>query len=372
MRERVDVFVRGKIISDWKTVSVSRSIDSASGQFEITSPSRSPYPLAPGDPVEIYAGDDLLLRGHADLVERSISAKQAGVRIAGRDNTADLVDCSAADNPSEWADILLPALARQIAAPFNVSVDDFSGPKAPFEVFHLRPGDTAWALIERACRLRGVLVYPDGTGRLVLREAGRDISEFELVLGENLVAATFTGDDSQRFRTYTVRGQRTGSDAAFGDMVARVEGEAGDLGARGGRELVIIAEATVTNQTAKERAQWEATVRAANAVRFEGTLTDWRKDPSDAKSALWTVNELVAVRAPELSMDGYLLVRAVTFKQSEAAQSTELSLVRRDAYQPQPDLQAEDDALKTWIDGTTELEGEPDDTSLEGDVEPFE
>jgi prophage tail gpP-like protein len=371
MRETLEVFVRGKVLSDWKSVSVSRSLDTASGQFEISSPARAPYPLAPGDAVEIYAGEDLLLRGHADLVERSIGSSEAGVRIAGRDNTADLVDCSAADNPSEWADILLPALVRSIAFPFNVAVDDLSAPKAPFEIFHLRPGDTAWALIERACRLRGVLCYSDGTGRLVLREPGRDISEFELVLGDNLSAARFTGDDSQRFSTYTVRGQRTGSDAAFGDIVARVEGSATDAGARGGRHLVVIAESTVTNQTAQERAQWEASVRAANAVRFDATLKDWRKDPSDSKSPLWAINELVAVRAAELSMDGYLLVRTVTLTQDETGQSAELSLVRRDAYQPQPDLSLEDDALKSWLEETTDLESEPDDVEVD-DGERFE
>lgn len=361
MPERIEVLVRGKLLSDWQSVEISRAVDAASGSFEITSPARNPYPLAPGDEVEIYCTDELVLRGHVDVVERSLSGSQRSVRFSGRDRTADLVDCSARNEPGEWTNILLPDLVRAIASPFNVGVDATAGPRAPFETFHLRPGDSAWNAIERACRLRGVLVYGDGTGRLVIREAGRDLSDAELIEGENLLTATFTADDSERFRTYLVLGQRPGSDLVFGDQAALVEGSAEDAGARASRSLVIVAEASVTNQTAQERAQWEATVRAARAVRVDAAAPGWRQAPLGRPGRLWTINEQVPVRAPSIDLDRYLLVRSLRLRQTAGLEQAEMQLVRPDAYQPQPVLPEAEDPLAEYLRATAEGESLPDD-----------
>jgi len=176
-----------------------------------------------------------------------------------------------------------------------------------------------------------------------------------------VLAATFTVDDTERHRTYIVQGQRPGSDLGYGDSVALVEGRASDLGARAQRQLLILAEATVTNQTAAERAQWESTVRAARAVRVNVTVNGWRQQISQAPGRLWTFNEQVAVRCPSLDLDRYLLVRAVTFTHTAQREVCELELVREDAYQVQPNLSLEDDALSEWLQNTSAGEDLPDD-----------
>lgn len=370
MREELEVYVRGKILTNWTSAAIHRSIDQAAGSFRVRSPGRSPFPIAPGDRVEISAGGDLLLVGHADRIQRSTGPDAREVVIEGRDRTADLVDCSPADDPSEWVNIDLPSLVAAIAGQFGIQVDYRAGPKPNLERVRPRPGDTAWAIIERACRLRGVLVYGDGTGRLVVREGGRDVSDVELVEGENLRSATFTADDSMRFRTYTVRGQRPGTDQAWGDLVTRVEGSATDLGARGGRRLVLIAEGLVTNQTSTERAQWEATVRAAAAGRVDALLGDWRRDPDRGDLRLWALNEQVPLRAPGIDVDGYMLVRDIGLEQTADSQGCFLGLVRPDAYKPAPVLETDDDALSQWLRRTADLEAAPDDAGLDDMLEP--
>lgn len=363
MGELIEVLVRGKMLSSWESVSVTRSIDSAAGVFEVAGPGRSPYPVGPGDPVQVYASGELLLSGHVDEIERSLTGRGATVRFAGRDRSADLVDCTA--KGSGWQNVGLVELVQALAAPFGVVVENAAGPRPAFETFQVRPGETAWAALERACRLRGVLVFPDGTGRLVLQEAGRELADIELVEGLNLVGATFSRNDAERFSVYTVLGQRQGADGLTAEAAALVTGAATDDGARGGRELVILAEATVTAQTAEERARWEATVRAARAVQVLATVNGWRQAPDAAPGRLWRLNEQVAVRAPTLDLDRYLLVRAITFTKSGAGERTQLELVRRDAFQPQPNLEAEDDPTAEWLEHTTQGELEPDDPELD-------
>lgn len=361
MPEKLDVLARGKLLSGWRSVSITRGIDTASGTFVIECLPRVPFPLVTDDEIEIYAGSDLLLKGHVDRIERTLSDSQRSARILGRDATADLVDCSAADEPVEWENVALEDLAREIAGAFGLSVDYTAGPRAPFATFRKRPGDTPWALIERACRLRGVLSYTEGDGRLVIREAGRDIADVEIVQGVNLRSGTFVADSSQRFRFYTVRGQHPGGDSYSDDFAALVSGEATDLGGRAGRRLVVQAESNVTNQTAAERAQWEAIVRATNAANLLASLSGWRQGGKPGDGPLWTVNQQVAVRAPGLDLDGYLLLRQATFTQDESSEGCELELVRPDAYRPQPDLPVQDDIMQGWLKATEQGETEPDD-----------
>lgn len=351
--------MRGKMLTGWGSVSITRSIDSAAGAFEVSGPGRSPYPVGPGDPVQVYANGSLMLSGHVEQIERSLTGRSSSVRFSGRDRTADLVDCTA--KGSGWQNVDLLLLLQELASPYAITVENAAGPRAKFATFQLRPGETAWAAMERACRLRGVLMFPDGTGRLVLQEPGRNVADIELVEGVNLMRATFSRNDAERFAVYTVLGQRQGDDGTFADAAALVTGAATDSGARGGRELVIIAEATVDSQTAEERARWEATVRAARAVRVLAAVPGWRQSPDAGDGRLWTINEQVAVRAPSLDLDRYLLVRTLTLTQDQAGERAEFELVRHDAFQPNPDLDAEDDPTAEWLRHTTQLEAEPDD-----------
>lgn len=360
MTERVSIEVRGKLFEGWTSVELTRSIETASGVFEIESPGRPAYPLTPGDAVSIFSNDELILKGHIDEIERELDGDSSSVRMVGRDLAGDLVDCSAKDSPTEWRDVYLPVLVAAIATPFGVQIDDQSFPTDPFPLFRKRPGDTAWALIERACRLRGILVYSDGTGSLVLREPGVGFTDCELVEGDNLESASYTTNDSQRFGTYRVLAQRPGSDAAWGDLIVGIEGRATDSGVRSTRSLTVIAEAGMTNQTAEERAQWEATVRAARAARMRTRVSGWREFRDVADSKLWAPNRQIVVRSPELDLDRYLLITTVTFRQEGELEQTNLELSRADAFKRQPDLSAEDDISSDWKRGANAGEGDGD------------
>lgn len=363
MPELLEVLVRGKMLTGWVSVSITRSIDSAAGAFEVSGPGRSPYPVGPGDPVQIYASGSLLLSGHVEQIDRSLTGRSSNVQFSGRDRSADLVDCTA--KGSGWRNVDLVVLLQELASPYAVTVENAAGPRAAFDTFQVRPGETAWAAMERACRLRGVLMFPDGTGRLVIQEPGRNLADIELVEGLNLMRATFSRNDAERFAVYTVLGQRQGDDGTFADAAALVTGGATDSGARGGRELVIIAEATVDSQTAQERARWEATVRAARAVRVLAAAPGWRQAPDAGEGRLWTINEQVAVRSPSLDLDRYLLVRTLRLVQDSEGERAEFELVRQDAFQPSPDLQADDDPAAEWLQHTSALEAEPDDIELD-------
>jgi prophage tail gpP-like protein len=110
----------------------------------------------------VAVGGQALIEGFVDAVEPSCDATSHGVRVSGRDSAGDLVDCSA--EPGEWHGQPLSQLVSAIGAPFGLRVSAETSLDAPFERFRIQEGETAWAAIERACQMRGVLCLSDGLG----------------------------------------------------------------------------------------------------------------------------------------------------------------------------------------------------------------
>lgn len=364
--------VGGREFSGWEKVRVERALDSASGQFQLTASSEGgAFPIKPGELVQVRIGRpstyskvqatrpardallEILATGQVDLLRASLGPSTRTFTLGGRDATADLVDCSATNQPGEWFGIGLEDLVRQIAAPFGVRVfiDDrirelpspLLRPDAqvrPFDVFALNQGEKAWEAIERACRARALLCYGRGDGGLQISLPAEARAQTALVEGENVLEATLNYSLANRFQTYIVRGQRQGDDSGWGAAVAQIEGRALDRRLRRFRPLIVMAEGIVTEEDAQVRAIWEGTNRAARAATLKVTVQGVRQIPGGRP---WTVNELVPCRIPSLRVNSDLLVASTLLSRGSQGTRTELEFVRPDAFEPQPEIPTEDD-----------------------------
>jgi len=347
--DELELLVNGTAWRGWRALSVSRSIEQAAGQFTLetrTGP-LEPIPIRPGDEVVArLSGDVRLVTGVVDTLEGSSDGSRRSITLAGRDRTAQLVDCSAPAEPGEYLAMDLEELTRAIAEPFGVSVRRQAHIPAlgeRFDSFKLQQGEKAWAAIERACRMRALLAHSDGDGRLVLARPGETFAAVELVEGENVLASTFRYSIADRFSTYTVKGQGSGSDQSWGETVAAVRGTATDPEIELFRPLLVLAEGRVTFSSAKDRAEWEATVRAARAAVVGVTVQGWRQGDPRERGPAWEINQRVPVRIPSLGIKREMLVQSVQFgRDLDAGTVTQLQLVRRDAYLPQPEVDAEE------------------------------
>jgi prophage tail gpP-like protein len=356
--EQIKVTVRGSELRGWISFQISRTLDAASASFEIDAVLRKPSAIKPGDEVQISFGPDVLVNGRADVVSRRLERDGLRFTVAGRDLTGDLVDCSATNDPGEWRQLDLRHLIVELCAPFDVGLEYLALLNPVVEHFKLRPGETAWSAIERACRMNGVLIFGSREGGLTVRDPGRDYATVDLIEGQNVIEAEFTADDSERYRLYRVTGQHPGSDLTFGETVALVEGESVDLGGRDKRVLVVIAETAVTNQTAAERAQWEAIVRAARAVRLRVEVSGVRQLPG---GSVWDLNQKVNCQLPSLNCEQFLLLRAISITGSREGVHSSLELCRDDAYRADPTLKKEKDPIFLWGSESDEFDAEPDD-----------
>lgn len=369
MPETIQVAVNGRVYTGWRRVRVNRSLDAASGSFALmTKPHEVqasggdlPWEIKPGDRIEISLANPkaLLLTGYVDQLEARLDAGTRALAVAGRDLTADLVDCAAPWEPGEHRNISLEGLARLVCKPFGIvpivdlhekpgiavalsavaggsggAAGDFVSKKFP--VFRIDPGETSWSVIERACRLRGALAFADPTGTIRIEPPSDKVQSDPLREGQNLLAAFSRYRHESRFSSYTVLGQAAGDDETWGESAAHIKGYAEDPEILRHRPHVSLSHDPVTPDSANRLAEWDGAIRAARSSRVNVKVPGFRAFGSPD---VWRVNRLVRAVIESVGVRGTLRVASVSLQLDEnGAETTELGLARPDAYQPEPVL----------------------------------
>jgi prophage tail gpP-like protein len=333
--------VNGQDYAGWKSARVTRGIESVAGGFSMSvmdrwGGQRQDWPIAEGDECTVLIAGQVVVTGYVDTREQSFDSSQHGVEVAGRDRTGELVDCSVILRSWEFRSTPVLTLCERIAKPFGIPVAlqpglDLPPPPAKLSV---DPGDTAFEVIERACRASALLAVSDGKGGLLLMRPGTNRAQTALVEGQNIKSASRRDDVTGRYRKVVVRGQTNGTDSLFGGSAAAIEANAEDLNVkRSPRVLLVRPEGNVTVAHAKKRAQWETAVRAARALSLSVTVQGW----TQADGTLWPVNALVRLRSPTLALDEDFLVTEASYSLDDASGTTTTMTLRpQGAYEPEP------------------------------------
>lgn len=367
MATEIILRVNGREFGGWKSARVTRSIESIAGGFELTVSDRwadqeEAWQIFEEDECIVLVDGNTLITGYVDRRRMSYGPTEHSLEVSGRDKTGALVDCSAVLKSWEFKSIPLATLAKRLCDPFGIPVAlDASvggtvtlqtgksggtissagksgkrgglGIPNPPKKFSVDPGESAFEVLDRACRLAGVLPISDGAGGLLLTRAGSDRTATALVEGENILAASAEYDASARYRRYVVAAQHPATDDWFGNKAAAVHAEAADLGVRRTERILMIRpEASATSEMAKLRAAWEAKIRAARGDAFTVTVQGW----TQASGELWPVNALVHLRSPTAGVDGDLLITQTVFSvDSFGGTTTQITLKRPDAFLPE-------------------------------------
>lgn len=335
----VELKVDGKIFSGWTSVTVNRSIETMAGYFDLgvnVQTSTDLSSLAPGKPFTLSIDGQTVITGYTDGRRRQMGADSMKITIAGRDKTADLIDCAAIYKSGQWKKRTLEQIARDLCQPYGVVVrweltDAESA--APFTSFTLDHSETVYEALGRAARARGVLITSNAAGDLVFTRADESHSD-RLVLGENLLSVDFDEDYRDRFSEYTVKGHGR-SNGKVGDTVdartiASQKGTATDSAITRYRPMIILADSKIDAQSATARALREQRRRLAKSVTFEAQLDGWTR----SNGQIWMPNILAEIDASKFAIQtGPLLVSKVvlTLDDREGVKTT-LTLAPRDGF----------------------------------------
>lgn len=346
--DEVGLIVDGRRYAGWKSVRVTQSIESLSGSFALEvsdrwDGSKEPWPIVEEDPCRIEIGrisvsgfelGEPVIDGYIDRRAMSADATSRSLSYSGRDRAAALVDCSALLTDG-WSrrKVDVAEFVRELAAPFGIRVSVQPGLTfANVPKVSVSPGDGAFEVIRRVAGDDGVLIVSDGAGGILLTRAGKERAT-SLVEGENILASSVEYDAADRFSVYLVASQTPGTDEAFGEDTLVLTGAVDEGVRRGHRVQILRPDHALDGAAARRYGDWQARIRAARAERVNVTVVGWRQPDSK----LWAVNTLTRVKAPRLiGVDGDMLISQVEFSAGDGGHLTTLSLVRPDAFTPEP------------------------------------
>lgn len=285
--------------------------------------------LAPGLPVVIEAGGDVVLRGTLEAISsRRTKAGGLEVRLSGRDLAAALVDCG--PGPS-WAfpSTTLAATAQAAMAALGVlgTVEPSAEASTPISV---RPetGESYWELLNRyAKRARlGLWMSPLGILRIgrpdyLALPVATLVNSRLVPASNNVLDWAYTRDVTQQRSPVTVVGQAGDSD--FGAPVTSALGLAldADLVTLGLSRPLWLDDGEVGSiLSATDRAREEVSRRRLSAERIEATVPGLFAAPA----TVWTPGQMVAVQDDIHGQTGLWWVRsrAIRMDQQSGTRTT--------------------------------------------------
>lgn len=318
----------------WKDVSVQRSIEQLAGTFSLDVSERwgghaNKFILKPGDACQLALDGTPVITGYLDEVNPSFSKDSHNVACSGRDKTGDLVDCSAIHKSGQWSNASLHTIASDLIRPFGLKLAIVSDAGANFPSFNIEEGETVFETLERACRLRALLLMSSTDGNVVIGRAGNELLDVVLEEGKNILEGSGNFSWKDRFSTYRVKGQGLGDDHSFGPATTHVAGVARDENITRYRPLIVLAEDHGTGASLGQRAVWESNVRMGRGARGEITVRGWTMPDG----RLWQPNFLVPVKSPMLYVDSPMLIVGCNYiKNDKVGTITRLSICRREAF----------------------------------------
>lgn len=326
--------VDGAIYGGWKTLRATRSIEQMAGTFDLTITERWPgqaeaSPIRPGQVCQLLLDGDPVITGFVDSLAIDFDADSHSLRVSGRDKTGDLVDCSAVYKSGQWHNVKLDQLARDLVKPYGLKVVVEADVGKAFPSFNIQEGETVFECLDRAARMKALLLTSNPLGDLVITRSGNTRLDVALVEGENIKAARAEFSWKERFSTYTVKGQgRLGAD---GDQEhAAGSAKSTDKTISRHRPLIIVADSHSHKTSLRDRAEWERNVRRGRGARGSITVQGWRR----SDDALWMPNALVAVTSPLIWLDrAEMLIVGCTWTLDERGTLTELAISRPEAFQ---------------------------------------
>ncbi|MBZ5560361.1 MAG: hypothetical protein LAO77_24150 [Acidobacteriia bacterium] len=373
MSDDVRLIVNDVEYGGWTSAQITRGIEAIAGGFALTVSERwagqaRPWPIRGEDRCVVKIGDDVLITGWVDRRGHRYDRDSHTLSVEGRDAAGALVDCSAVLASTQFSGIGIRELCAKVAKPFGIDVTVQDGlvdtaistspalasggggapravgsagalssmrigkVKAPFTI---NPGESAFDVIDRACRIVGVLPVSDGQGAIVLTRAGGLRCTTPLVEGENILSVDASYDESKRYARYLVSGQSAGDNEVNSLAASEIAAVATDEGVRRTERVLLIRPevGSLSGGFAQVRAAWEATVRKARSSTISVVVQGW----TQSDGTLWPINALVDVTSPAIGVDGQMLITGVTFSLSdEAGSTTTLSLTGPDAFTPEP------------------------------------
>ncbi|AXF86775.1 hypothetical protein DTO96_102531 [Ephemeroptericola cinctiostellae] len=310
--------INGQKYEGWKDVHIERGIEQMTGIFRLEVSERwpaqvTPRPIMASDACVLSIDDEPVITGWVDETSPGFNESGTSFDVTGRDKSGDLCDCSAIFKTGQWKKTTLKQIATDLLAPYaiplTITASATKAAMATIASFNIEDGETVLACLDRACKIKALMIWADGAGGLVLGLPGLERATTALEQGVNIISCKLTYKTNDRHSEYIVKGQARGKGGH------NIKDSVKDPAVTRHRPLIIINEEQGEGHTPKERANFELATRQSRGNRATVRVQSWRQDGD--KGALWAPGLLVSFASDYVRFHGYLLIVKVAYIKNE-------------------------------------------------------
>lgn len=347
-RSNIEVLIDDLIYSGWTDVVIRCGVDIMPWSAQLTMTVRDPETgtfatLSPGQACQLRIGGALVITGYICTTVEQVSAFGHQVSVVLASKSIDLVECSALMSSYQMNDTNALHIAQQVCAPFGLTITSINGAgNADITSFAVTLTESGYQVIERLCRLSGVLFYDTPDGNIVFSGIGPERAASGFNVGGNIEASAFRRSQDGCYSEITAVLQNSSvlfeppdKDKLAQQMAALTTGiVARDETVERERPLLVPVEVGDANFTVtRQRVQWEMARRQGRGVNVNVTCDSWCDDAGD----LWRPNTCVTFTDLR-HISSEWIISEVTFKLGPDGSHADLMLVKPEALTPQPTL----------------------------------
>jgi len=336
--------IAGKELSGWESVRVTRGIERMPSDFELSLtdyfPADGPQIVNPGDPCEVYLGEDKVITGYVDRWNASIGSSEHAIQVTGRGKCQDLVDCSADYEKNVINGVTALTLSQKLASVYGINVTTDVNDYQTVPQFTINWGESAQEVIERVCRWAGVLYYDLPDGGLFLTRVSTKTAMSGVDQGVNIQQADYSASVDQRFSEYV--GVSLGISPAYSltanssyDRVLLATANDPEMENLRGRKHITIVESTLIQKNLAQTAiTWEMNRRYGRSKVLKVRVDSWR----DIDGILWTPNTLIPIHIPAFGLEDlqWTLAEVEFLRNGKDGTTAQLTLMPPEAFSIEP------------------------------------
>lgn len=346
--------VKGKRFSGFDKIEVETSLDSITGNFTIATAGNIPSDFLDGiqkAAVKIIIEEEQVLNGFVDTINIDYTPTSHILTISGRDKTSDILDSTIGESLNFQGTKKLEDIIKQTLSIHKITgievINEVSD-LADFEEIEIStptPGDKIFAFLALLAKRKQVFLTTDGKGNIIIsRSSGIRIEEKLINLSGNpngnLKRGNISFNFANRFNRYkTMSQENTGkagilvsffSSASIEDSGDKISV---DSAIRESRSLTTIEEESYTKKQAQNKADWQNNFRQIEGLSYSLTVANHRRAPS---SGIWRPGQLVVIEDDFTETQALMLINRVVYNEdTTTGETSQIELVRKDAYQVQ-------------------------------------
>jgi prophage tail gpP-like protein len=332
--------VNENTFESWSQMNVRTSMNTIAGSFgfldaDFSGGDFAKWKIKKGDEVEVFIENETLITGYIDSIPIEYGGKKFDIQFIGRDKTCDLIDCTYNEDNNEFKKQTRANIIRRLIDPFEIelTIDSTASTEANVKIdsFKVNEGCYVYEMISEICRDAGILPLSKGDGKLTItKSTTTDKATDTIQFDSNAIYGKLIQDDSNRYSDYICKGFGIGGDSKRLEDFIEPSGVFSDPIISRYRPLTIFSDRATDSGKCKDRAKWEARLRAGFSRGLIYHVPGWMQ----SDGSIWRINTLVTVydKVLNISAQEFLICDVNYVFDDEDGAFSKIHLVDKDTF----------------------------------------